>query len=85
MFSYWRTTEPERTTTVSREALLALADEAAAAASSSASRTSTRATSAPGDEAARFLLARLDHPALQLVWDPANASILGETAVSQGL
>jgi sugar phosphate isomerase/epimerase len=36
-----------------------------------------------GAEAARFL-STLDHPALQLVWDPANASILGETPFPGG-
>ena len=36
-----------------------------------------------GAEAARFL-STIDHPALQLVWDPANASILGETPFPDG-
>jgi L-ribulose-5-phosphate 3-epimerase len=36
-----------------------------------------------GAEASR-LLSRLDHPALKVVWDPANASILGETPYPGG-
>ena len=36
-----------------------------------------------GAEASR-LLSRLDHPALKVVWDPANASILGETPFPDG-
>jgi hypothetical protein len=46
VFSYWRTTEPERATIGSRKRC-ALADEAAAAACIIGSRTSMRATSAP--------------------------------------
>ncbi len=36
-----------------------------------------------GAEASR-LLALVDHPAVTLVWDPANASILGETPFPDG-
>ena len=36
-----------------------------------------------GAEAAR-MLAAVDHPALGLIWDPANASILGETPYPDG-
>ena len=36
-----------------------------------------------GAEAAR-MLAAVDHPALGLIWDPANASILGETPYPNG-
>jgi sugar phosphate isomerase/epimerase len=36
-----------------------------------------------GAEAAR-LLELVDHPALQIVWDPANASILGERPFPDG-
>ena len=30
------------------------------------------------------MLAAVDHPALKLIWDPANASILGETPYPAG-
>jgi sugar phosphate isomerase/epimerase len=38
---------------------------------------------ATGRESAR-LLAEVDHPALGLIWDPANAMVLGERAFPDG-
>ena len=42
-----------------------------------------RATSAPAPRRRGFL-STIEHPALQLIWDPANASILGETPFPDG-
>ena len=83
VFSYWRTTEPEQCYPQLRDALLALADEAAARGVIIGLENEHACNVGTGAEAARFL-STLDHPALQLVWDPANASILGETPFPDG-
>jgi sugar phosphate isomerase/epimerase len=83
VFSYWRTTEPERTYDRLAEALLALADEAARRNVVIGLENEHACNVGTGEEASR-LLARLDHPALKLVWDPANASILGEVPYPGG-
>ena len=83
VFSYWRTTEPERTYDRLAEALLALADEAARRNVVIGLENEHACNVGTGEEASR-LLGRLDHPALKLVWDPANASILGEVPFPGG-
>jgi L-ribulose-5-phosphate 3-epimerase len=83
VFSYWRTTDPDRTYDRLAEALLALADEADRRGIVIGLENEHACNVGTGDEASR-LLARLDHPALQLVWDPANASILGEVPFPKG-
>jgi L-ribulose-5-phosphate 3-epimerase len=83
VFSYWRTTEPEKTYPRLREALLALADEAGRRGMVIGLENEHACNVGTGGEAAKFL-ATLEHPALQLVWDPANASILGETPFPDG-
>jgi sugar phosphate isomerase/epimerase len=83
VFSFWRTTEPEQCYPELREALIALADEAAARGVIIGLENEHACNVGTGAEAARFL-STLDHPALQLVWDPANASILGETPFPGG-
>ena len=83
MFSYWRTTEPEQCYPQLREALLALADQAAARGVIIGLENEHACNVGTGAEAARFL-STIDHPALQLIWDPANASILGETPFPDG-
>jgi sugar phosphate isomerase/epimerase len=83
VFSYWRTTEPEQTYPRLRDALLALADEASRRGMVIGLENEHACNVGTGGEAARFL-ATLEHPALQLVWDPANASILGETPFPDG-
>ena len=83
VFSYWRTTEPEKCYPQLREALIALADEAAARGVIIGLENEHACNVGTGAEAARFL-STVDHPALQLVWDPANASILGETPFPGG-
>lgn len=83
VFSYWRTTKPERTYDRLAEALLALADEAARRNVVIGLENEHACNVGTGEEASR-LLGRLDHPALKLVWDPANASILGEVPFPGG-
>ena len=83
VFSYWRTTEPERCFDRLADALVALADEAARRGVIIGLENEHACNVGTGEEASR-MLARLDHPALKLVWDPANASILGETPFPNG-
>ena len=83
VFSFWRTTEPEKCYPQLREALLALADQAAARGVVIGLENEHACNVGTGVEAAQFL-STVEHPALQLVWDPANASILGETPFPDG-
>ena len=83
VFSFWRTVEPERCYPQLGEALLALADEAARRGVIIGLENEHACNVGTAAEAAR-LLATIDHPALKLVWDPANASILGETPFPDG-
>jgi sugar phosphate isomerase/epimerase len=83
VFSFWRTTEPEKCYPQLREALLALADQAAARGVVIGLENEHACNVGTGVEAAQFL-STAEHPALQLVWDPANASILGETPFPDG-
>ena len=83
VFSFWRTVDPERCYPQLREALLALADEAAKRDVIIGLENEHACNVGTAAEAAR-LLATIDHPALKLVWDPANASILGETPFPDG-
>jgi sugar phosphate isomerase/epimerase len=83
VFSYWRTTEPEKCYPQLRDALLALADRAAARGVVIGLENEHACNVGTGAEVARFL-STIDHPSVQLVWDPANASILGETPFPDG-
>jgi sugar phosphate isomerase/epimerase len=83
VFSYWRTTEPERCFDRLAEALAGLADEAARRGVLIGLENEHACNVGTGEEASH-LLARLAHPALKLVWDPANASILGENPFPDG-
>jgi L-ribulose-5-phosphate 3-epimerase len=83
VFSYWRTTEPERCFDRLADALSALADEAARR-GVIIGLENEHACNVGTAEEASSMLARLDHPALKLVWDPANASILGERPYPDG-
>ena len=83
VFSYWRTTEPEQCYPQLREALIALADQAAARGVIIGLENEHACNVGTGAEAARFL-STIEHPALQLIWDPANASVLGETPFPDG-
>jgi L-ribulose-5-phosphate 3-epimerase len=83
VFSYWRTTEPERVFDRVAAALRNLADQAVARGIVIGLENEHACNVGTGAEAAR-MLAAVDHPALGLIWDPANASILGETPYPNG-
>ena len=83
VFSYWRTVEPERCFAAAASALHELAEEAVKRGVVIGLENEQACNAGTGDEAAR-LLALVDHPALKALWDPANASILGETPYPDG-
>jgi sugar phosphate isomerase/epimerase len=83
VFSFWRTIEPEKCYPQLRDALLGLADQAAARGVIIGLENEHGCNVGTGVEAARFL-SMVEHPALQLLWDPANASVLGETPFPDG-
>ena len=83
VFSYWRTVDPPQTFPRVAEALHALADEAARRGLVIGLENEHACNVGTGQEAGE-LLALVNHPALKLVWDPANASILGETPYPDG-
>ncbi len=83
VFSYWRTTQPERCFPAIVAALSALAERAAqenviiGLENEHACNIGTAAESAK-------VLAAVDHPNLQLIWDPANAMVGGEQPYPHG-
>jgi len=83
VFSYWRTTEPARVFDRVASALRNLADQAMPRGIVIGLENEHACNVGTGAEAAR-MLAAVDHPALGLIWDPANASILGETPYPNG-
>lgn len=83
VFSYWRTVEPERCFPSAAAALHELAEDAAKRGVVIGLENEQACNAGTGDEAAR-LLALVEHPALKALWDPANASILGETPYPDG-
>jgi sugar phosphate isomerase/epimerase len=83
VFSYWRTVEPERCYDRLASALHDLANEASKRGLVIGLENEHACNVGTGAEAAA-LLARVDHPALKLLWDPANASILGENPYPDG-
>ena len=83
VFSYWRTVEPHACFDRVAEALRALGDEAGKRGLVIGLENEHACNVGTGAEAAQ-VLAMVDHPAVGLVWDPANASILGETPFPDG-
>ena len=83
VFSYWRTVEPERTFDRVAEALGALGDEASRRGMTIALENEHACNVGTAAEAAK-LLERFRHPAVKVLWDPANASILGENPFPDG-
>ncbi|MBL8294791.1 MAG: sugar phosphate isomerase/epimerase [Bryobacterales bacterium] len=83
VFSYWRTVEPRQTYPAVIEALNWLSEKAAARGlvigleNEHACNISTAADAAE-------ILAAVQHPNLQLVWDPANALCSGENPFPEG-
>jgi L-ribulose-5-phosphate 3-epimerase len=83
VFSYWRTVDPPRVFDRVASALRALADQAQSRGIVIGLENEHACNVGTGAEASR-MLAAVDHPALGLIWDPANASILGETPYPDG-
>lgn len=83
VFSYWRTTAPEQCFDRIVAALRELADRAGDRGLVIGLENEHACNVATGVEAGR-VLAALDHPALKSIWDPANASILGEVPFPDG-
>ena len=83
VFSYWRTVEPEKTFDRVAESLAQLADQASGRGLVIGLENEHACNVGTGAEAGT-LLGRLNHPSLQLVWDPANAMILGERSYKDG-
>lgn len=78
VFSYWRTVEPEACFDRIVDALRKLAEQAAAHGVTIGLENEHACNIATGAETAP-VLAALDHPNLNVVWDPANALVAGET------
>jgi sugar phosphate isomerase/epimerase len=83
VFSYWRTESPALVIDEVAAALIDLADQAAERGVLIGVENEHACNIATGDEAAR-LLAKANHPALTLIWDPANALVAGEEAFPEG-
>jgi sugar phosphate isomerase/epimerase len=83
VFSYWRTVEPERCLPAAAAALHELGETAAKRGITIALENEQACNAGTGAEAAK-LFALVKHPAVKLLWDPANASILGETPYPDG-
>ena len=83
VFSYWRTVEPERTYDRVTAALSDLGDEARRRGVIIALENEHACNVATAAETAR-LFETFRHPAVKILWDPANASILGENPYPDG-
>lgn len=83
VFSGWRTVDPPGVFDQVAEALAGLADQALGRGLVIGLENEHACNVGTGAEAAR-MLAAVDHPALKLIWDPANASVLGEVPYPAG-
>jgi L-ribulose-5-phosphate 3-epimerase len=83
VFSYWRTIDPDACFDRVASALRDLADRAVERGLIIGVENEHACNIATGAETAR-LLAAVDHPALQVIWDPANALVAGETPFPDG-
>ena len=83
VFSYWRTTDPDACFDRVASALGELADLAHARGLIIGIENEHACNIATGAETAR-LLAAVDHSSLQVIWDPANAYVAGETPFPGG-
>jgi len=83
VFSFWRTVQPDACFSAIADALAGLAELAAPAGVTIGIENEHACNLGTAAEAAR-LLARVPHPALQLIWDPANALVAGETPFPEG-
>jgi L-ribulose-5-phosphate 3-epimerase len=83
VFSYWRTIDPDACFDRVASALRVLADQAAERNLIIGIENEHACNIATGAETAR-LFAAVDHPALQVIWDPANAFVAGERPFPEG-
>ncbi len=83
VFTYWRTVRPEECFSRIVDALGGLAEQAAAQGVTIGLENEHACNIATGEETGK-LLAALDHPALKVVWDPANALVAGENPFPEG-
>ena len=83
VFSYWRTLKPEACFDRVIVALRTLAEKASKHNLIIGLENEQACNIATGAETAR-VLAALDHPKLQVVWDPCNALVSGETPFPEG-
>ena len=83
VFSYWRTIDPDACFDRVASALLDLAEQARERGLIIGIENEHACNIATGEETARLLVA-VDHPALQVIWDPANAFVAGEIPYPQG-
>jgi L-ribulose-5-phosphate 3-epimerase len=83
VFSYWRTVEPGRCQDAIARALSDLADAAGRAGLVIGLENEHACNVATGEETAN-ILKLVGNPALQIVWDPANALVAGERPFPEG-
>ncbi|MEO5741520.1 MAG: sugar phosphate isomerase/epimerase family protein [Vicinamibacterales bacterium] len=83
VFSYWRTIDPGACLDRVAAALRELADRAGERGLIIGIENEHACNVATAAETAE-LLAAVDHPALQIIWDPANALVAGETPFPEG-
>jgi L-ribulose-5-phosphate 3-epimerase len=83
VFSYWRVVRPEETFGRVAEALRRLGDQAAAEGLIVGLENEAACNVATGAETGT-LLSMVDHPNVQIVWDPANALVAGENPFPEG-
>lgn len=83
VFSYWRTVRPQETYDRVVEALLTLAARAEKEGLIIGLENEHACNVATGEEAA-MVLARVQHPHVKLVWDPANAVCAGAQGYPAG-
>jgi L-ribulose-5-phosphate 3-epimerase len=83
VFSYWRTVKPEACFDRVVVALRALAEKAASHDLIIGLENEHACNIATGAETAH-VLAAIDHPNLQVVWDPCNALVSGENPFPEG-
>jgi L-ribulose-5-phosphate 3-epimerase len=83
VFSFWRTSEPRRCFPAIVDALRPLCDAAAARGLQIGLENEFACNVGTAEEAAA-LLEMLPHPALGLIWDPANAAVLGGVPFPEG-
>jgi len=83
VFSYWRTVDPERCFDRVVSALRALSSEAHERGMVIGLENEHACNIGTAEETAR-VLAAVDHPALGVIWDPANAFVAGEVPYPDG-